>query len=344
MCRSIQTRWAGQQNGHTEWYPHLPRERQCTYLGSGHSCYFLLTPRQPTSYVDPPHCLQTGQEALQVCGMMLVVTCCICLLVLLCLSIGPFSGKGTQGQGRGVCNLEGEDHVIVSWEREGVLVSLCHPHHKVRIREKGMWGSRCHESGEWGCVSVVVPLLCCCCVALPCPCPPHPCIVVLVRKGDLHHHGVHMSVLLSSLSVGWDRNRTKTKGRKKKMWGRHWEDILWVTDMVSRSGEGHPTCNGCGPNGPLWVMLLDHIPCSFALLKCLSARECQKRILVVRFQEESSYRPIFLVEGNGSVRLSEPEKSAAKGVEFLQLRLISVWDRDHGHLKLSQQENWVSWK
>ena len=83
--------------------------------------------------------------------------------------------------------------------------------------------------------------------------------------------------------------------------------------MVSRSREGHPTSNGCGPNGPLWVMLLDHIPCLFVLLKCLSARKCQKRILVAKFQEESSYRPIFLVEGNGSVRSSEPEKSAAKG-------------------------------
>ena len=44
-----------------------------------------------------------------------------------------------------------------------------------------------------------------------------------------------------------------------------------------------------------------------------SIRECQKRILVVKFREESFYRPIFLVEGNGSVRSSEPEKSAAKG-------------------------------
>ena len=123
------------------------------------------------------------------------------ILVLLCSSIGPFSGEGMRGRGRGVRNLEGEDHLVVSWEREGALASLCHPHREVRIREKGMRGSRRHESGERGRVSVVAPLLCCCRVALPCPHPPHPHVVVLVREGDLHRHGACVSVLLLSRCV-----------------------------------------------------------------------------------------------------------------------------------------------
>ena len=45
---------------------------------------------------------------------------------------------------------------------------------------------------------------------------------------------------------------------------------------------------------------------------------------MVKFQEEWSYRPIFLVRENWSVRPSESKKSAAKGVRLLSVGLLNI--------------------
>ena len=98
---------------------------------------------------------------------------------------------------------------------------------------------------------------------------------------------------------------------------RHSWSLLVVLQILWMS-MGH-SCIGWSSLVVLWILWMS-IRCSFkACLKSLGTRACQKWMLVVKFWEEWSYKPIFLVWGNWSVRSSKPEGSVAKGVYLSHL-------------------------